>query len=291
MKEDEKKNNVFAIIAFFIVVIFLGIFSYARYVGTKGLVVKEYKIESTNLPDSFNGFKLVHFSDFHLGRTTVIEDLEKLVNQMNILKPDLIVFTGDLIASNKNITSEEESKMIELLSSLEFTVGKYAVKGNTDYDTKEFDKIMYDSNFNVLENSFDLIYSKGLTPIFLGGVSSPMKKDVNLETVFSYFSSTEEELYKASYKIILTHEGDVTTDILKYDSTVDLILGGNSLNGSVVIPYYGQLFLPKGSQQYYAPHYEVGKTQIFISSGLGTDTHKFRLFNKPSFNFYRFKSL
>ncbi len=290
MKEKENKNNIFAIIIFIIILIFLGIFLYARYIGTNGLIVKEYKIESENLPASFNGIKLVHFSDFHLGRTTTIEDLEEMINQVNILKPDLIIFTGDLISSYKNVTEEEKSKIIEILNDLEFTIGKYAIKGNVDYN-ETFDNIMSNSNFIVLENNFELIYSNGLTPIFLGGISSPIKKDINLETVFSYFSSIEEELYKANYKIILTHEGDVIEDIIKYDSTVDLILGGHSLNGSVIIPYYGQLFLPDGSRNYYAPYYKVNQTQIFISSGIGTDKHKFRLFNKPSFNFYRFKSL
>lgn len=290
MKEEEKKNNIFAIIIFLILLILLGIFLYARYIGTKGLIVKEYKIESENLPASFNGFKIIHFSDFLFGKTTDIEDLENLVNKINILKPDLIFFTGDLISLDKNITSEEENKIIELLSKLEATVGKYSIKGDIDYDTKSFDNIMTSSNFIILENNFELIYSNGLTPIFLGGVSSPIKKDVDLESTFSYFSS-EEELYKATYKIILTHEGNIIKDILKYDQSIDLILGGNSLNGSVVIPYYGQLFLPKGSTHYYAPYYEEGQTKIFISSGIGTYKHKLRLFNKPSFNFYRFKSL
>lgn len=290
MKEEEKKNNIFAIIIFLIILILLGIFLYARYVGTKGLIVKEYKIGSENLPASFNGLKIAHFSDFHLGKTTDIEDIEKLVNKINILKPDLIFFTGDLISLNKNITSKEENKIIELLSKLEATVGKYSIKGDIDYDTKSFDNIMLSSNFIVLENSFELIYSNGLTPIFLGGISSPMKKNIDLESTFSYFSS-EEELYKATYKIILTHEGDIIKDILKYDQNIDLILGGNSLNGSIVIPYYGQLFLPKGSNHFYAPYYEENQTKIFISSGVGTYKYKLRLFNKPSFNFYRFKSL
>lgn len=291
MKEETKKTNIFGIIIFLLIIIILGIFLFSRYVGTKGLIIKEYKIESKDLPSSFNGIKIVQFSDIYLGNTTTIDDIKSMVEKINILKPDLVFFTGNLLSVNKMITSEEKSEIIEAFNNIYNTLGKYAVKGNLDYDKSDITDILTTSNFKLLDNSFELVYSNGLTPIFLGGISSYLKKDVNLDSVFSYYSSEEEVLYKANYKIILTHEGDVIDDILKYNSKINLILSSNSLNGLIVIPYYGQIFIPEGSKKYYAPYYKKDNTEIYVSSGIGTDDHKFRLFNKPSFNFFRLKSL
>ena len=49
----------------------------------------------------------------------------------------------------------------------------------------------------------------------------------------------------------------------------------------------GAIIKPKGATKYYDEYYDLGKTELFISSGLGTSTIDLRLFNKPSFNFYR----
>ena len=87
------------------------------------------------------------------------------------------------------------------------------------------------------------------------------------------------------------HEGDSATSVLKSRDDVDLILAGNSLNGSVVLPFYGGIFESRGSTKYKKPFYEVNGTLIYISSGLGTKDINYRFNNKPSFNFYRLKSL
>ena len=69
-----------------------------------------------------------------------------------------------------------------------------------------------------------------------------------------------------------------------------MILGGHSLGGSVRLPFYGGLFIDENSYKYYDSEYKKGITNIFISSGLGTNKVGYRFLNKPSFNFYRLKA-
>ena len=76
---------------------------WSRYISTSGLVVKEYKVVNSNLPISFEGLKIVHFTDVHYGRTVKNAELEHLVNEINSLKPDLIFFTGDLIDKERQL--------------------------------------------------------------------------------------------------------------------------------------------------------------------------------------------
>ena len=63
-----------------------GLVLYSRYIGTKGLVVREYKITDSNLTEEFHGFKIVQISDLHYGTTFKSKELKKLVEKVNILK-------------------------------------------------------------------------------------------------------------------------------------------------------------------------------------------------------------
>ena len=87
---------------FFLVLIILivSMFVYSRFINTSGFKVVEDAISIADLPDSFEGFKIVQFSDVLLGSTKNIEDLESIVNRINELSPDIIIFTGDLIAND-----------------------------------------------------------------------------------------------------------------------------------------------------------------------------------------------
>ena len=93
-----------------------------------------------------------------------------------------------------------------------------------------------------------------------------------------------------SYKIILVHEPDYIDNILT-SYNVNLVLAGHSHNGQINIPYIKNFFLPYGSRKYYENYYKVNDTDLYISSGIGESSVNFRLFNKPSINFYRINRL
>ena len=111
-----------------IIVIICSLYFYAKYVGVKGLVVKEYRINSEILSENFDGIKIVHFSDILYNSTFDLNDFKELVSNINKLKPDIIVYTGDLIYSKK-ISNSDKEKIIEYLSSLNASIGKYAIYG------------------------------------------------------------------------------------------------------------------------------------------------------------------
>ncbi len=81
------------------------------------------------------------------------------------------------------------------------------------------------------------------------------------------------------------HEPDFINEI-DYN-TFNLILAGHSHNGQIRLPFIGAIILPPGAKKYYKEYYKLNNTDLFISSGLGTSNLDIRLFNKPSFNFYR----
>ena len=282
-ENKEKKNKVikFILKIFFIIFsIFLILILYMHFIGTTGLSVREYKIENNLLPDSFHGFKVVHFSDLHYLTTIKEKELKNIVDKINELKPDLVVFTGDLIDYQKTPTEKELNSLIKYLKKIEATTSLYAVKGNHDYINDNFEKVFNETGFNIINNSYELIYYEGNTPIMLTGIGSILEDDSDIDQAFSY--DKEDNLYTIS----LFHEPDVIDNIInKY--RVDLALAGHSHNGQIRIPGVGAIMKVEEGKKYPNQKYVIGDTQLFVSGGLGTSMYEFRFFNRPSINLYR----
>lgn len=285
MNEEKKKHPIIKFIIIFILII-AAILLYSRFIATKGLVTKEYKITSSSIQDNFHGFKIVHISDVHYGRTTDKKDLNNMVKEVNLLKPDIVVLTGDLIDRDTKLDDDLKGEISEALSSINANVGKYAISGNHDSNFSEWESIINDSGFKNLNDTYELIYNDGYTPILLAGLSSNLNNQVDItERYNKILEYSNNENIKELYKILLIHEPDYINNI-DY-SNFNLILAGHSHNGQVRLPFMGGIILPNGAKKYYKEHYKINNTDLYISSGIGTSGISFRLFNKPSINFYR----
>ncbi len=279
IEDDKKKSGIIRKLFFLIILICIIIVIYSRYVGTSGLITKEYNVKNTKLPQSFNGLKIAHFSDFHYGRTTNIENLKYVAKEINLLKADIVVFTGDFFDKNTKLSDDEINQIIEVLSSINSTYGKYYVTGNYDILYDNYADIFNNSEFSNLDDKYEIILSKQNESILLSGT--------NYKSDLKYL----EELFKnelPTYKINIMHIPDVYDKIKDYN--YDLVLSGHSHNGQVTIPFYGALYTPNGAKKYYKPYYKLDNTDMYISSGIGTSNYDFRLFNRPSINFYRLNS-
>ena len=251
-----KRIIKYIVIAILIIalIIFLGIQS------TKSLKVKEYNIINDTLPDSFNGFKVVHFGDVLYGSSVNKKFLNKIVKEINKLKPDMIVFTGDLFSKEAKLTSENKKEIQDALKKLTPKF-KYAIYG--DNDNKELEDILKKCNFKILKDDYTELYYKGSTPIIISNTDSD--KDL--------------------FTIRLIHKPDDIDSINK--ENVDVILAGHSLNGQIRLPFVGALIKKSGAKKYTDDYYKYDEYEIFITSGLGTYSPNIRILNKPSINLYR----
>lgn len=283
LREKRKKITLFCFKCLgFIIVGFLFFYLYTTYISTSQLIVKEERFINTKLPNSFDGLKIIQFSDLHYGSTVFYEDIKKLVKEINDRHPDIVVFTGDLINSGYELDTNEQEKIIKLLKSIDTKLGKYAVNGEEDGDV--FYTIMKQSNFTVLDNNYEFIYNDDDEPILLIGLSSKLNGDINIDNGYAYFSEASHN--NNIFTITLMHEPDNIDEILtKYPS--NLILAGHSHNGNIRIPYIGALHKVDGAKKYDQPYYKVNDTELYISSGIGTNGPGFRLFCRPSINFFR----
>ena len=116
---------------------------YGMTIGWRQLCVKEVDLTFDNLPSAFDGYTIVQLADMHVGTYgTRTSFLKKVADKVDALKPDLIVFTGDMV----NMSSTEIDPFYEVLSSFKATDGIMSVLGNHDYG-------LYNDNYS--GNPFD----------------------------------------------------------------------------------------------------------------------------------------
>lgn len=273
-KEREKKGS--SLLKFFKILLLIGvlIFMYARFIGTRFLNIKEYAIYDTVLPETFDGLKIVHLTDIHYGTIVNAKNLTNIVNQINQLKPDIVVFTGDLYDESIVLNDKIVNEIVTCLKNINSTLGKFAVAGNHDYSSDLFAQIITDSGFTYLENSSQIIYDENNTPLEIIGFDDAWKGNPNYNIPLSN-----------NYKIVLVHEPDEISKILPLN--VNLVLAGHSHGGQIRLPFIGALYTPNGSKNYKNDYYAFTNTKMYISYGIGTSVLKIRLFNQPSINFYR----
>ena len=104
---------------------------YGAFVGSSELEINRHTYTSPDIPKAFNGYRIVQFSDAHVGSYTGNRKwiLQRAVDSINALRPNLIVFTGDL----QNVKPEELYQQMDVLSQLKAKDGVYSVLGNHDY--------------------------------------------------------------------------------------------------------------------------------------------------------------
>lgn len=278
-EEEEEKNTHprLKLTIFIIIVLIILSYIYVKEIGSRFIQVNEYKIETKDIPDSFNGLKIVHFSDIHYGTTINEKELKTIIKKINEIKPDVVFFTGDLFDKDITINEDTTKKLVELLSQIEPTLYKYAIYGDMDNPDK-FAEIMEKSNFIILNNESKLLYYNGNTPIVITGLNPKPNNDI--------INAPIEDIDTSSlYSIVLMHQPDNYDNIKLYSPS--LTLSGHSLGGLVEIPYLKPLFLQEGAKKYYKDHYKINDNDFYISSGLGTYKIPFRINNRPSINFYR----
>ncbi|MBR5325977.1 MAG: metallophosphoesterase [Prevotella sp.] len=104
---------------------------WGSFVGFNKLEVNRMEYTSKDLPEAFDGYKIVLFSDAHVGSYMKHNSwvLQRAIDSINAQQPDLIVFTGDL----QNIQPQELYPHIDVLSTLKAKDGIFSVLGNHDY--------------------------------------------------------------------------------------------------------------------------------------------------------------
>lgn len=200
------------------------------------------EINSAKLPESFDGMKVVQFSDAHVGTwgndTTFMSEV---VDSINALSPDLILFTGDIV----NRCSSEFDPFLPVLKRLKALHGVFAVHGNHDYggymtwehpgddnrDVARLDSLMNSMGWQVLNNR-TVFLNRDNDSIVLIGVENwgepPFNQLGDLGKSYPESPDKFKGLNDNMFKILMTHNPEYWLQVVKKISNIDLSLAGHT---------------------------------------------------------------
>lgn len=124
-------NNYGNLIGLICVPVIWYVVLYGSFIGFNKVEVNRQTFASPDLPKAFDGYKVVLFSDAHVGSYTARNEhvLKKAIDNINAQHPDMIVYTGDI----QNTQPQDIYRHMDVLSSLKAKDGIYTILGNHDY--------------------------------------------------------------------------------------------------------------------------------------------------------------
>ncbi len=201
--------------------------------------VRKIDIAVEGLPDSFEGYKIVQFSDFHTGTYgTDTSFVSRVVDDINALQADVVCFTGDIV----NRRSEELAPFTRVLARLSAPDGVYSILGNHDYgDYMEWpDESAKQANLQLLKdmqasmgwrmlnNATDTLQRGDRDSIMLIGVENV--GDPPFHTYGDLEAAYPGDLADGNVKILLSHNPAHWVDDIKDapDKNIALTLSGHT---------------------------------------------------------------
>lgn len=246
-------------------------YGFAR--GWKRLVIRETTVVSAALPPAFDGYRIAHLSDLHVGTygsdTTY---LSRLVDRVNGLQPDLIVFTGDLV----NISSDELDPFLDVLSRLQAPDGVYSVLGNHDYCIyRRLDRpheaardcaVLIDRErsmgWDLLLNEHRTIRRAGDSITLIGVENDGRSPFTSRGDLPRAMRGVPEE----AFKILLSHDPSHWRREVLPASDIQLTLSGHTHAMQLKV---GGLSPSRWSYPEWGGLYRAGEQQLFVSLGVG----------------------
>lgn len=210
--------------------------------GRRDIEVTECTIESDRLPKSFSGYKIVQISDLHVGTWgDDVSFIAKLVDRINRLNPDVILFTGDIV--NRN--TPELLPFVGELSRLHAKDGVYSVLGNHDYgdyitwesdlahiaNNKYLAELERDMGWHLLNNTHTFLV-RGADSIPLIGVENwgepPFAQYGDLDKAYPADKESRYNQNDSLFKILLSHNPEHWRRIVREKTNIDLTLAGHT---------------------------------------------------------------
>jgi len=247
---------------------------YGTFVGFNKLEVNRQTYVSPALPKAFDGYKIVLFSDAHVGSYTARNEyvLERAIGSINAQHPDLIVFTGDL----QNTQPQDIYRHMDVLNSLKAKDGVYSVLGNHDYseyvsvdaarkvaNCRETISLERQLGWTVLQNEHRYIDREKSSIVIAGmendgdGIKFPQKGDIK---------KTLKGLNEDAFILMLEHDPSAWRRKIIPDGRAQLTLSGHT--HKMQFSLFGWCPMSVTGKEV-NDWYTEGSQSLFVTAGLG----------------------
>lgn len=222
---------------------------------------RDYRIERLNLkipnlPSGLDGFTIVQLSDIHSGIYMTSREMERILELVNSLHPQMAALTGDFVDTR----ADEIAPVASVFSRIRTDYGVYGCMGNHDVfdDYSVVSKAMRESGIGMLDNENRILKVNGETLNVLGVA------DGRLARLDHAMSSIDRE----AFKILLAHRPSFFPNAAQQN--VDLQLSGHTHGGQIALKIAGIEINPVHLFHKYAQGlYREKKSNLYVNSGVG----------------------
>jgi hypothetical protein len=243
------------------------------------------------LPQAFDLLTIAQLSDIHLDEFTEPFLLRDAIDQINGIRPDIVLLTGDYVSCEtlpKKLTRDVVWQCASLLGRIECGQ-RFAILGNHDVLAGEHNVIeaLGTHRIPVLRNSC-LPLERAGGRIWLAGLDDPVRgrPDPDLAIPGSIRNVHNEPV------ILMCHAPDYVDELRRHPAgqSVSLVLSGHTHGGQIRLPFLGPLRLPKGGQKYVEGLFRFGAMQLYVNRGIGTVGVPFRFDCRPEITLFTMRA-
>lgn len=244
--------------------------AYGSTLGFRRLKVVHIDLTFPDLPPSFEGYRIVHFSDAHVGTFTgsLRHLLKRDIDSINAQHPDLIAFTGDL----QNIQPREIKPVLPVLWRLRAHDGVVSVLGNHDYaeyvklpaaqkrancrQTIAYEKVV---GWHLLNNAHTVIRRGQDSIVVVGEQNLELPDSANLPKAM-------RGVDQKAFAIVLQHNPKAWDEHIRRDSRARLTLCGHTHGGQLSV--FGLRATQIAYREDYGLYHRDGQ-YLYVTSGIG----------------------
>lgn len=267
-KTTRYKGNLFTIAGTIVALIASAMVIYSYGWGVSRFVVTEVTVASSDLPEAFDGYRMVHFSDLHTGSWKEKRYVERIAELIGAQEADMVAFTGDIV----NSMASELDGCETILGGIAGKDGTFSVMGNHDYceyqrqyteeeqkrDTEAIRAFQRRIGWHLLDNE-NAVIRRGTDSIVFIGVENwgepPFPQHGDLEKAMRGTDNV-------GFKILLSHnpmhwhyeikdnaEADIDLTLSGHTHAMQLRIGDHS-PASIRYPEWGGLYENDGKRLY-----------------------------------------
>jgi predicted MPP superfamily phosphohydrolase len=253
-------------------------FAYGYTVGQRRLRVRHLRLPLRNFPASWEGLRIVHLSDIHIGQNIEIAQLQGFVERANALRPDLVCITGDVA----DLPAADLENFLPILARLRASYGVVTVLGNHDHyagaDRVEA-ALKRLTPFTVLRDEQTTIDIRGQR-LHVIGLDDHGRDWARGKCEIPYLSAALACVPADAPVLLLSHRPDAFPQAA--EGGVALMLAGHTHGGQIGVPWLNGRIrnLAELITDFDRGLYERGGSYLYVNCGLGVTGQRIRL-NTP----------
>ncbi len=244
------------------------------------LEVSHQEIPMHGLPKSAEGLVVAHLTDFHAGFGNIQPVHEEVVRQVEAVRPDLILLTGDYV-DRRTQEVDSPKQMLETLTALKAPLGKYGVLGNHDH-------------YRGIVMTTRLLEQAGVHPLL--NENLPLENGLYLAGIDDYRAGTPHSsqslhaLPTDKTSLVMTHNPVLFSHL---PSQKIVVFSGHTHGAQVALPFPSPKMVcwVKLGSPYVAGWYQRGESRLYVSRGIGVTRRPYRYHCPAEITFFTLVSV